>query len=275
MIVYGKYFMLDGQIFDVKETTHIDTTDKTEIYEVFRVENFVPLFLQDHLIRLENSLKQIHIQYNLDHKSIESYIDTLIQADNIANGNIRISCLCVNNTLKDFLIYYIPTYYPEKELYIKGVPTLLFEAERNNPNVKVEHTQVRKNAVKKIKESNVYEVLLVNHERCITEGSRSNVFFIQDKIIYTASQEVVLPGIVRSKVIHIIKKYGFSYKELSLPVSQLSKVESAFITGTSPRILPIGEIGDYLMNVNHPLMHKLIYYLNQMIEEYKQKKPIE
>jgi branched-chain amino acid aminotransferase len=271
MIVHGKYFILDGEIYDVKETLHIDTTDKTEIYEVFRVDDYVPLFLKDHLYRLENSFKKLHIQYTLDHKSIIRYIETLIQADNIANGNIRISCLCINNQLKDFLIYYIPTYYPESKLYKTGVPTLLFEAERDNPNCKVEHTQVRKNAIIKIKEANVYEVLLVNHEGYITEGSRSNIFFIQNNIIYTAPQKVVLPGIIRSKVIHLIKQNGFQYEELNMPVSRLSNVESAFITGTSPRILPISEIGDYLMNVNHPLLRQLICLLDKMIEQYQKK----
>ncbi len=45
-----------------------------------------------------------------------------------------------------------------------------------------------------IQEQGVAEVLLIDGDNCITEGSRSNVFFIRDNVFYTAPLPHVLAG---------------------------------------------------------------------------------
>ena len=78
------------------------------------------------------------------------------------------------------MIYFpIPHAYPTSEDYKQGVPTLTYSAMRENPGVKYINTDLRTRTNRLIKQKQVYEVLLVDKEGYITEGSRSNVFFIR------------------------------------------------------------------------------------------------
>ncbi len=119
----------------------------------------------------------------------------------------------------------------------------------------------------------MFEALLVNHDDYITEGSRTNVFFISDNKIITAPEHMILPGIMRSKVIEIIKLFGFELITTPLPMAMLQKVDAVFLTGTSPRILPVNSIDDLTYDVNHKLLRTLMNSLNNFIEDYKNKKP--
>ena len=87
-----------------------------------------------------------------------------------------------------------------------------------------------------IRESGVYEVLLVNRESKVTEGSRSNLFFIREGVVRTAPDSEVLPGITRQKVLELISEEGFRLDIRSLALEELPSAEAAFLTGTSPKV---------------------------------------
>lgn len=281
-------------------------TEDQEIYEVIRVENNIPLFFTDHLLRFENSLKKLDLTWtSLKHTSIKPNvprqftshlyysankytnindkvqgsdftpsrlliaIHQLINSKTIIDGNIKISCFVNTMAECQYYIYPITSSYPTPQMYTEGVLTDLFDAERDNPNIKIGSTEVRKNANSEIKKKQIFETLLVNHNGLITEGSRSNVFFIIDNTIYTAPSEQVLEGIIRKKVLEIIKSSAIHFKMECINISQLNKVESAFLTGTSPRILPINKIGDLNLDVDNPILRELMQKLNTAIQAYK------
>jgi len=111
--------------------------------------------------------------------------------------------------------------------------------------------------------------LLVDHNGRITEGSRSNVFFIVKDTIYTAPSHIVLQGIMREKVLEIIENCNLNLKMECFPATELSKVHAAFITGTSPRILPISHIDAIVLDVNNTILQLLMDKLSEMITAYK------
>ena len=67
---------------------------------------------------------------------------------------------------------------------------------------KQEHRKMRKESDKML-----YEVLLVNRDGVITEGSRSNVFFIKSGEVYTPPTDAVLPGVTRTMIIRILEEW--------------------------------------------------------------------
>ncbi|MFA5420230.1 MAG: aminotransferase class IV, partial [Bacteroidales bacterium] len=91
----------------------------------------------------------------------------------------------------------------------------------------------------------------------ITEGSRSNVFFIKENELFTAKVNSVLPGVTRAIVIQIIRALRFQLHETDIDVRDLPKFQSAFLTGTSPGILPIQSIDVFLLTIDHPLLRQL------------------
>ena len=125
---------------------------------------------------------------------------------------------------------------------------------RENPGVKYINTDLRTRTNRLIKQKQVYEVLLVDKEGYITEGSRSNVFFIGDNVIFTAPLEYVLPGTSRKRVFDICHKHRFPIIEKRIPASELARYDAAFLSGTSPLILPINRLDELRFAPGLPLL---------------------
>jgi len=116
--------------------------------------------------------------------------------------------------------------------------------ERNNPNVKLENPSLRASADKAICLSQTAEVLLIDNHGFITEGSRSNFFAVFNNTIVTPPTHDVLEGITRTIIIDLAKKKGFECIQEPVHINKIQKMDGAFITGTSTKVLPINRIGD-------------------------------
>ncbi len=237
-----------------------------EIYEVIRVMNGVPLFLEDHLKRFFHSAWLLHLQVPLKDEDIRNYLMLLINSNGVTEGNIRFS-YCFRPCGR-FQAYFIPHLYPTAEMEATGVACGLYQAARHDPNVKAVQAGIRLGADKLMAENNWYEVLLVNEHNRITEGSRSNVFFVIGNSLITAPDEDILPGITRKKVLEIASGAGIPVQYESLHQDKLTQMDAVFLTGTSPKVLPVRRVGDFLFDIDHSLVKKLILDYNNVIQEY-------
>ncbi|MBT3383493.1 MAG: aminotransferase class IV [Prolixibacteraceae bacterium] len=262
-----KFFVFNDEI--KANTAFISSENKGGIYEVLRVSDGVPLFLEDHLDRFYCSAKIVGRSIRFSKYQIENFLFKLIEKNEVDNGNILISC---KTNLKAF---FIASSYPTEKMYKTGVKCGLLNAERENPNVKILHTTVRQMADQLIKEKGYYEVLLLDKKNRITEGSRSNVFFIKGNEIITPQGNKVLQGITRQKIIEIAKKAGFQVKEEIILLSELDNFTAVFITGTSPKILPVKQMGNVTFNSKNEVVKVLVENYNELILKYIQQKSIQ
>lgn len=77
----------------------------------------------------------------------------------------------------------------------------------------------------------------------ITEGSRSNIFFILKGRVYTHPESGhILSGITRANVIRLAAESGITVVEEAVSLGTLSSCEEAFITNTSSEVTPVTEI---------------------------------
>jgi branched-chain amino acid aminotransferase len=97
---------------------------------------------------------------------------------------------------------------------------------------------------KKIKEMNAFEALLVNKEGYITEGSRSNMFFVRGEKVFTAPKGEVLLGVTRKHIINVCKELNIDVVEENINIKDLDKIDGGFMSGTSVNVLPISSIDD-------------------------------
>jgi branched-chain amino acid aminotransferase len=241
-----------------------------ELYEVFRVEKGIALFLEDHIERLFYGADKAGIKLNFDFKTIENYLKNTLVREQIKTGNVRLSVFFDSPTgrMISFKAFPIPYSYPSEELYEHGISCGLFFSEREHPEAKIANTQIRNKANELIKEKNFFEVLLVNHLGEITEGSRSNVFFILDHKLVTAPNHLVLPGIARKKTLKAAQYLNIPVEYSALPYKKLKDVHAAFITGTSPRILAIKHIENYNLKEDHPIIQQLTKGFSGLVESY-------
>jgi len=109
---------------------------------------------------------------------------------------------------------------------------------------------------------------LVDRDGMITEGSRSNVFFVKGDVFYTAPASMVLEGITRQKVIECLTKLAFPVVEQAVKGNEIDKFDAAFLTGTSPKVLPVSAVGKQMFDVRNNAILKLMDIYNQMIQNY-------
>ncbi|NQU34922.1 MAG: aminotransferase class IV [Bacteroidetes bacterium] len=100
--------------------------------------------------------------------------------------------------------------------------------------------------------------MLVDENGFVTEGSKSNIFFLKENTLITPKTEQVLPGITRMKVIQIARRMGIKLLEEKISNKSLKLYESAFISGTSPKILPIRNIDEIQFNTKNDTIKKVM-----------------
>jgi branched-chain amino acid aminotransferase len=153
---------------------------------VIRIWNGTALFLEDHIRRLQESVSLSGYNYAVQIPVLHYLLRNLIRRNNLSDGNVKIVLRFVSNHPPVIYNYLIPHVYPTPEMVKTGVETDLFLAARSNPNVKRMLPEIRRHVTEFIRAENLYDALLVADDESITEGSRTNVFFIREGSVYTA-----------------------------------------------------------------------------------------
>lgn len=268
MEVILKYYLEDGHLEPIKNYTTDTFEHGRIIYEVIRVINKVPLFYEDHIKRLESSFRLMEKPFSYTYEKIKEYLNRLIEANEVNFGNIKLTFDIKTDTMKVFSIKHS---YPNDELYKSGVKTIFYHGERTNPNAKVIDNSFREKVTNEINKAEAFEAILVNNNGYITEGSKSNIFMIKEGVLYTSQLEDVLPGVTRGRIISLAKSLGIKVEEKNINYKSIKEFDAMFISGTSPKILPISKVDDINLNVNNETMQELIKAFNKEIEGYVSK----
>ena len=236
------------------------------LYEVVRIISGKALFLCEHYNRLRKSAEKMNLVISQNYHQIKKNIQLLVDKNDCQDGNMKLVFNFKGNT-NSFYAYFVKHSYPNEKQYKNGVRTLIHQAERPIPTAKVYNHNLRSKANELIAEAEIFEVILLNKLGNVTEGSRSNLFFIKDSSLYTAPDNEVLHGIVRSKVLKISKELEIPVIKKSISYHQLSNFDAAFLTGTSPMILPINRINSLSFDVKHPLLQQIVDAYQNILNE--------
>lgn len=239
--------------------------DGLSIYEVIRIFDGHPIFLKDNLLRLSNSLHKSDIGIQVESLDIPDKLGRLIMAEHITGGNVKYVLHFTGNRTDEYM-FQIPHHYPSETDYEQGVPVMTYRMTRENPEVKYFNQDLRAISNRLMETNHVYEVLLVDKDGCITEGSRSNLFFVRGETLYTCPSAYVLPGTSRKRVFGICREHGIPIHEQRIFLKDIRQYDAAFLTGTSPLILPLNCIDKTVYSTRHPLMRRLMEYYFALLE---------
>lgn len=266
--IIENFFISNGNEFAANQIDKINIA-KPSIYEVIRVINGVPLFIEDHTARLQLSAASLDSKLEIIIFNITSDINRLIRINNYPEKNIKLLVFNLEKEAPDYILCFIKSSYPTQVEYSQGIHTILVHAERSNPNAKVINNQLRVMISQKLEENKTYEALLVNNRGEITEGSRSNLFFAVQGKVYTAPAQDVLIGITRKYIIEACRNLSLEVIEQPIPFSMLEYAEGAFITGTSPKLLPIASIEERVIDsANNKIVKNILTEYNKILERY-------
>lgn len=252
----GKYIYVDGVILPAEKGDEIPPGE-VSFYEVIRTFKGVPVFFTDHMKRL---LDGISTRYDLASdidSEVRAGLNALVSREMHDEINVRVT---VSFTGQDHSLHicYIASVYPSETIIAEGVHLILYRAERLDPGVKMLNMRLRQSVNGELSRKNAYEALLVNSEGYITEGSRSNIFFVTaDGMIQTAPDKIVLSGITRRYVTQIIRNEGIPLVFKAVRADETAMFRSAFITGTSPMVLAVRSIENKQFDAADPVIKRL------------------
>ena len=262
------FFSLNHHLVKTPEFSDRFNPPPAYIYEVFRVSKQVALFIEDHLERFFNSAKLSDVETGTDINQMMESIRRVIADNPSGDGNIKLALYYDPDGQRQLFIYFTPHQYPSAEQYKEGVDVELYTAERDNPNAKVMHVAMRQSANEAKHQHEVYELLLVDRKGFITEGSRSNVFFIKGNQLITPPADTVLEGITRKQILHLCNLNNISWSEAYVHQSEISAYDALFISGTSRRVLPVKKVNVAVFNTSHPIIQKLQLLFENMVADY-------
>jgi len=266
--IAGQFFILNGQEYPVaefKRFMHLPEKNPS-IYEVIRIEESIPLFIDDYLDRLEHSFSVSGKSILMKRGEVVAVVRRLIGLNGHQSGPVKM--IFGTGNFNFFLLYLMKPHLPRPEEYITGVKTILLYAMRHHPNAKIWNSALRTESVAAMEASGAYEAILVDDSHHITEASRSNVFFVKDDYLVTSPSEAVLPGITRKKVLDICRLKGIRVKMEQVNVDDLEQYDACFLTGTARKIVPVRWIDSISFSVVHPLMQSISHGYENLVNEY-------
>lgn len=267
--IHKDYFLMNGQVLNSEEFEPVEIIESTSVYEVIRIIEGVPLFLEEHLARLQKSLALLNSSVTIDTIDIEKQIHQLIKINRCYDYNMKLIINNLSSPAPNIFLFFISSKYPSQEEYKEGVATILYAAERKNPNIKVLLKDFRQNIEGKLRKVNAYEAILVNQDQEITEGSRSNIFFVKEDILYTSPAEKVLKGVTRNRIFKLCKSQGIPVVETPISIDFLKECDGLFISSTPFKILPISTVGnDSYNSAINPIVLKVMEAYDNLIKNY-------
>ncbi|WP_411168208.1 aminotransferase class IV [Clostridium sp. MB05] len=209
------------------------------VFETILIKK-TPIFLREHINRLNNGIKTLKIGEPLE----ENYIMSIIKEINIQNCALKIAVTEKNIILEPREVLY------KSGDYIRGFSLKTSNIIRNSTSkltyIKslnyLDNILERESALKE----GYDEVLFLNEKGYISEGSTSNIFIVKDNIVYTPNvRSGLLPGIVRD---FIINNYEVYEKEITL--DEVMESDEIFITNSLLGIMGISKINNKILKEN-------------------------
>lgn len=262
------FYINNGEIVSSCDFNSSILIEGPGIYEVLRVINYKPLFVQDHIQRFFNSAKYAKFKLDFDQNDILKRIKSLIEINKMHLGNIRFQFIEHPDHGNLFLAWATPYNYPSTDQLTSGVELISISANRENPHIKSANLPVRELSENLINEKQVEEILLVNDLEFITEGSRSNIFFIKENKVYTPKADLVLEGVTRAKIIKLATQNNVVLSEENIPLKEIDKFEACFLSSTSKSVLPVNQIDNINYEVSNDCMHKISTLYKELMANY-------
>ena len=265
----NEFYLIDEEVTPIEEIEIFDDLVGKGVYEVIKVQKNVPMFLEDHLERFFKSIDALGYKCDLTLENIKNRVDFLIDKNPKGDRNLKLIFSETKDGTFKLLIFFIDTVFPDEKLYKEGIKTVTIKLQREDPNIKIQRNWYKEKVGNFLKEKEAYEALLVDDDGFITEGSRSNIFYVIGDEIITTQGDKVLLGITREYVLKVIEKLGYKLVNKTLNIRDLKDIDGVIMTGTGVGVIPISTIDSYNINsTNNKIINLILENYNKIEDEY-------
>ncbi len=209
-----------------------------------------PFHLQEHVQRLENSASYIGLEIRHTNDQIcEIVAETVRQNPHHTESAIRIvySGGISSDGLSPegrgiLMVMVTPKTNLPAAWYTGGAKIITVDIERFIPASKSTCYLSAVHATQQAKKQGAIEAVYIDRYGRILEGTTSNIFFIKNKKLITAHQDI-LPGITRGVILKLAKDF-YEVETRDIHRSELNDMDEVFITASNKEVVPIVKVGD-------------------------------
>lgn len=267
----GIQVYVDGQFY-AREDAKISVFDHGFLYgdgvfEGIRAYNGRVWKLTEHLDRLYASAKSIWMEIPISWKEMEEVVLETCRRSDIREGYIR---LVVSRGYGDLGLD--PRKCPRPTIVCIADKIALYPEEVYQVGMKVISVATRRNAVDtlspQIKTLNYLtgimakisavtlgypEVIMLNKEGYVTEGTGDNIFLVKNGRILTPPTYLgILPGITRDVAMEIGREFGYPVEEAVFTLHDVYTADECFLTGTGAEMVPVVEADSRVIGTGQP-----------------------
>lgn len=252
---------VDGGWFD-KEAAKISVFDHGFLYgdgvfEGIRAYSGRVWQLGPHVDRLYSSAKVIQLEIPLPPEEMEQVVLETCRRSGVHDGYIR---LVVSRGIGDLGLD--PRKCPRPSVVCIAASISLYPDEVYESGMKVVSVSTRRTphqalspAIKSLNYLNGImaklqavhlgypEVVMLNTEGYVTEGTGDNIFMVKGGCVITPPRHVgILPGITRQVCLEIGRELGYPVEETLFGLHDLYTADECFLTGTAAEAVPVVEV---------------------------------
>jgi branched-chain amino acid aminotransferase len=214
--------------------------------------------LPEHLERMYASAKPLgmHIPYSRD--ELSAAITSTIRANGYSSCYIRPLAYYGNpssgvrvrpamDTPVEVIIacYEMGNYLPDTALDVLISDVIRIHPRSSAVGAKIcGHYVNSLQALLAIDNSKYNEVILLDYEGNVAEGSSENIFVVKGKQIFTPCLGTILTGITRKIIMELAHSIGYQVCETTLKPEELFSADEIFFTGTAVEVRGVGSIND-------------------------------
>ncbi len=235
-------------------------------YETMRTYTGRFFRFPEHLRRLRHTLEGMRLPLATSDDAIAQAALDLIRANDLPEARLRLTVTggrhdgairlrrsgAPNLILTASLL--VP---PPSEHYRDGVDVVLspwsVHSDSPLPRIKTVNRLMHLMAKEAALEQGAYESLFLDETGGILEGTATNVFFVVDGVLRTASLESpLLEGVTREAVLQTAQEAGVRIQEGRVGAEELLRASEAFLTSTTIELLPIRTVNARPVGTGRP-----------------------
>ncbi len=254
---------LNGEYLPI-DKAHISVLDRgfmfgDSIYEIIPAYSGQLFRLEQHLQRLDRSLKSIRLVNPLTPHEWQQMLQRLLEKNGAGDQSVYLQ-VTRGVAERDHVIppQITPTVFAmcqpmdqgRKETGVAAITLTDFRWKRCD----IKATTLLPNVLlrQEADDRGATEAILLREGR-VTEGAASNVFVVLEGVVKTPPKShLLLPGITRDFVLELLASAGIPHQEIEIDKMELRRAEEIWVTSSTREIVPVIKLDDQPVGDGRP-----------------------